>query len=75
VDGQTCLYSFVTIDGIAEIISDRPTEIFIWARIIAARYMGKNKAEEYGKRNSSEGELLLIIKPTRIIGQKNVARW
>ncbi len=31
--------------------------------------------EEYGKRNSSEGELLLKIKPTRIIGQENVAGW
>jgi len=37
--------------------------------------MGNDKAEEYGKRNSSEGELLLKIKPTRIIGQKNVAGW
>ena len=44
--------------GIADIISDKPTEIYKWAKIIAARYMGNYKAEEYGKRNSSEGELL-----------------
>ena len=75
VDDQTPLYSFVTIDGIAEIISDKPTEIFKWAKIIAARYMGNDKAEEYGKRNSSEGELLLKIKTTRVIGQKNLAGW
>ena len=37
--------------------------------------MGNDKAEEYGKRNSSEGELLIKIKPTRIIGQKDIARW
>ena len=52
VDDQTPLYSFVTIDVIADIISDKPTEIFTWAKIIAARYMGNDKAEEYGKRNS-----------------------
>ena len=75
VDDQVPLFSFVTIDGIAEIISNKPEELFKWAKIIAARYMGNVKAEEYGKRNSSEGELLINIKPTRIIGQKDIARW
>jgi PPOX class probable F420-dependent enzyme len=75
VDDQVPLFSFVTIDGIAEIISNKPEELFKWAKIIAARYMGNEKAEEYGKRNSSEGELLIKIKPTRIIGQKDIARW
>ena len=76
VDDQTPLYSFVTIDGIAEIISNVKTdELFKWAKIIAARYMGNDKAEEYGKRNSSEGELLLKIKPTKVIGQKDLAGW
>ena len=75
VDDPIPLYSFVTVDGIAKIISDKPTEIFKWAKIIAARYMGYDKAEEYGKRNSSEGELLLKIEPTRIIGQKDLAGW
>ena len=41
VDDQVPLFSFVTIDGIAEIISNKPIEIFKWAKIIAARYMGK----------------------------------
>ncbi len=75
VDDQVPLFSFVTIDGIAEIISNEPTEVFKLAKIIAARYMGNDKAEEYGKRNSSEGELLIKIKSTRIIGQKDIAGW
>ena len=62
IDDQVPLFSFVTIDGIAEIISNKPTEIYKWAKIIAARYMGNDKAEEYGKRNSSEGEFLIKIK-------------
>ena len=37
--------------------------------------MGNYKAEEYSKRNSSEGELLLKIKPTKVIGQKDLAGW
>ena len=74
VDDQTPLFSFVTIDGIAELISE-PGEVYKWAKIIAARYMGKDKSEMYGKRNSTKGELLIKIKPIRVIGQKNIARW
>ena len=75
VDDHTPPFSFVIIDGIAEIISNIPTEVFKWAKIIAARYMGNDKAEIYGKRNSSEVELLLKIKPTKIIGQKDISGW
>jgi len=75
VDDQVPLFSFVTIDGIAEIISKEPKEVFKWAKIIAARYMGNDKAEEYGRRNSSEGELLIKITPTKVIGQKDIAGW
>ena len=75
VDYQVPLYSFVIIDGITEIISNKPTEIYKWAKRIAGRYMGNDKAEEYGRRNSSEDELLIKIKPTKVIGEKDVAGW
>ena len=67
VDDQVPLFSFVTIDGIAEIVSKEPKEVFKWAKIIAARYMGNDKADEYGRRNSSEGELLIKIKPRLLV--------
>jgi hypothetical protein len=72
VDDQTPLYSFVIVDGIAE-TSDLPNELLSWATKIAERYMGKSKAGIYGKRNSTEGELLVRVKPTKILGQKDVA--
>jgi PPOX class probable F420-dependent enzyme len=75
VDDQMPLFSFVTIDGIAEIISSEPSEVYKWAKIIASRYMGFNRAEEYGRRNSAEGELLIKIKPTKVIGEKDIAGW
>ena len=75
VDDQVPLFSFVTIDGIAELISNEPGDVYKWAKIIAARYMGNDKSEAYGRRNSAEGELLIKIKPVRVIGQKNIARW
>jgi hypothetical protein len=37
--------------------------------------MGKKNAEAYGKRNSESGEVLVRIKPARIIAEKNIAGW
>jgi hypothetical protein len=37
--------------------------------------MGKDNAKDYGRRNSTEGEVLVRIKPTRIIAEKNIAGW
>ena len=75
VDDQVPLFSFVTIDGIAEIISNNPNEVFKWAKLIASRYVGQEKSELYGRRNSAGGELLIKIKPIRVIGQKDIAGW
>jgi hypothetical protein len=37
--------------------------------------MGKDNAETYGKRNSTEGAVLVRIKPTKIIAEKDTAEW
>lgn len=75
VDDQTPLFSFVLIDGIAHIERVEIKEIYKWAKTIAARYMGDDKSEAYGKRNSGEGEILVRIKPIKIVGQKDTAAW
>jgi PPOX class probable F420-dependent enzyme len=73
VDDQKPLYSFVTMHGNATITQDKNDELLKWATIIAERYMGKENAERYGKRNSVKGELLIRVKPTKIIAQKDIA--
>jgi hypothetical protein len=35
--------------------------------------MGSDKAEEYGRVNSGEGAMLVRIKPTKIIAEKDIA--
>ena len=35
--------------------------------------MGKARAEAYGKRNSGEEEVIIRIKPTKILGEKDIA--
>jgi PPOX class probable F420-dependent enzyme len=72
VDDETPPFSYVIIEGTAE-ISDDPEALAYWATRIAGRYMGADLTEAYGKRNSVEGELLVRVSPTKIIAQKNIA--
>jgi len=72
VDEETPLYAFVMVEGEVEISWD-PDQLYEYARRIAARYMGLDRAEEYGRRNSAEGGLLVRIKPARITAKKDVA--
>lgn len=44
-----------------------------WATRIGGRYMGADRAEEYGARNGVPGEILIRIRPTRIAGETGVA--
>ena len=75
IDDQTRPFSFVTIFGSAKIHIHKHKEILKWATKIAERYMGKKSAEAYGRRNSSEGAVLVRINPTRIIAEKDIAGW
>ena len=73
VDDQIPPFSFVTIFGIARIYHYNQTKLFKWATRIAERYMGKDKAESYGKRNSGEDEVVIRVKPTKILAEKDIA--
>jgi PPOX class probable F420-dependent enzyme len=75
VDDQTPPFSFVTVYGIAKIQRCKQNELFRFATKIARRYMGKDNAELYGRRNSTAGEVLVRIKPKRIIAEKDIAGW
>lgn len=75
VDDQTPPFSFVIVYGIAKIHHCKQSELFRFATKIAQRYMGKQNAELYGRRNSAEGEVLVRIKPTRIIAEKDISGW
>ncbi len=73
VDDQTPPFSFISIDGIAEINKEPDlSELLKWATKIAGRYMRQDNAEAYGKRNAVKGEFLVRIRPTKIIAQKDM---
>lgn len=74
VDDQAPPYSFVTVEGTAELTRDK-TECLNCATRIGARYMGDARAEEFGKRNSAEDELIVRITPSNIIAYKNITDY
>ena len=73
INDQIPPFSFVTIFGIAKIFPYRQKEVLKWATKTAERYMGKRNAKIYGRRNSGEGTVLIRIKPTRILAEKDIA--
>jgi hypothetical protein len=62
-------FHFVVIYGIAEIYQYEKDDLFRFVIRIAQRYMGKDNAEKYGRRNSKDDEVLVRIRPTRIIAK------
>lgn len=72
VDDERPPFSFVVVEGTVELSEDLD-EVRRWAGIIAARYMGADRAEEYAARNGVPGELLGRLVPTRFTGAKDVA--
>ena len=46
--------------------SEDPDELRTWATRIGGRYMGADRAEEFGRRNGVPGELLVRLRPTRV---------
>ena len=73
VDDQAPPYSFVTIEGIATLGEDDPQLVEI-ATEIGGRYMGVDRAEEYGARNGVPGELVVRVPMSRVLSARGVAQ-
>ena len=54
------------VQGDAE-LSEDPAELLRTGIAIAARYVGPDRAEEFGKRNAVPGELVVRLRPTRVL--------
>jgi PPOX class probable F420-dependent enzyme len=66
VDHEEPPYGFVQVQGTAT-VSEDPDELIYSATAIGARYMGADRAEEFGRRNGVPGELLVRLHPTKVI--------
>ena len=74
VDDQAPPYAFVHMRG-SVTISEDLDELLRFATEIGGRYMGADKADEFGRRNAVPGELVMRLRPERVIAQANLAGY
>jgi hypothetical protein len=72
VDDDRPPFSFVLVEGVVE-LSDDLDDVRNWATRIAGRYMGDDRAEEYGARNGVAGELVVRLRPERVVSALDLA--
>ena len=72
VDLEEPPYAYVMVQGTVT-ISDDLDEVRTFATEIGARYMGVERAEEYGERNGVPGELVVRLHIDRMIAKGDIA--
>ena len=72
VDDQVAPFSFVMIEGPVDLSTD-PAELREIATRIGRRYMGDARADEFGARNATAGELLVRLRPEHVLAQAELA--
>lgn len=72
VDDDQPPFAFVVLQGRAELIEDIE-QVRHWATRLGGRYMGEDRAEEFGKRNGVPGELLVRVSIDKVLAFDAVA--
>jgi PPOX class probable F420-dependent enzyme len=72
VDDDSPPFHYVLLEGRAEILNPSVEAARHWGAIIGGRYMGMDRAEEFGRRYGVEGEWVMRMIPDRVIAYKNV---
>jgi PPOX class probable F420-dependent enzyme len=74
VDDEMLPYAYVIVEGTATLSEDLH-ELLRWATAIGGRYMGADRAEEFGRRNGVPGEYLVRVTPTKVIARADIAGY
>jgi PPOX class probable F420-dependent enzyme len=64
-------YTFVVVRGPVH-VEEHAADLLPWATRIAARYVPAGRAEEYGRRNAVEGEMLCRLRVAGIVGYVDI---
>jgi PPOX class probable F420-dependent enzyme len=64
-------FGFVQVQGEAE-LSEDPAELLRTATAIAARYIGAERAAEFGQRNAGPGSLVVRLRPAKVLAAFNM---
>lgn len=71
IDDDRPPYAFVLIEGRASVSTD-PDAVLRAATLNARRYVGAERAQEYGRLNGGEGMLLVRITPEKVVSENNI---
>ena len=72
MDDERPPYAYVMVEGPAQ-LSDDLAAMLPLATAIGGRYMGADRAEEFGRRNAVPGELLVRVSPARVVALADIA--
>ena len=72
VDDQAPPFSYVKVDGPVSVDRD-PDLLLDVATRIGGRYMGEDRAEEFGRRNGVPGELVIRLTPTKLTALADIS--
>ena len=72
VDDEAPPYAFVKVDG-SVTVDDDLDRVRAVATKIGGRYMGADRAEEFGARNGVPGELIVRLSPTRVTAMADLS--
>ena len=71
VDLEEPPYGFVQVQGTAELSEDLG-ELLRTATAIGGRYMGPDRADQFGRRNAVPGELVVRLRPAKVTAAFNM---
>jgi PPOX class probable F420-dependent enzyme len=74
VDDEQPPFGLVKLDGVVK-LTEEPDERTAFATRIGARYMGRERAAEFGARNGSDDEWLVRLRPENITAIADIAGY
>ncbi|MEW1654810.1 MULTISPECIES: PPOX class F420-dependent oxidoreductase [unclassified Streptomyces] len=72
VDDERPPYAFAVVQGTAE-LSEELSDLRRWTTRIAVRYVGEERAEEFGARNGVPGQLLVRVRIDKVVAVARLA--
>jgi PPOX class probable F420-dependent enzyme len=65
-------FDFVTVEGRAT-TSDDADDLLRWSTDLGGRYMGRERADEFGRRNAVPGELIVRVAIDRVVAVADIS--
>jgi PPOX class probable F420-dependent enzyme len=72
VDDERPPYAYVMVEGTAALSEDLD-DMLRFTTAIGGRYMGADRAEQFGRRNAAPGEVLVRVTPTKVTALAGIA--